>query len=172
MKKLTLFIFAGIVLSCNSGQTNATDAGKDTSSASTNYPYTIDHPDYWEMGSTANTMIALSSLKAWEEGKIDESLKYFGDSVHMEFDGLDKKMSNDSVKAMLGNAFNGFNSVHIKMNDWESVISKDKAEEWVTIWYSQHWETKAGVKDSAAIVNDFQMKDGKIIRLSEYTRKL
>jgi ketosteroid isomerase-like protein len=58
------------------------------------------------------------------------------------------------------------------MTDWESVISTDKKEEWVTVWYTQHWETKKGEKDSSAIINDMRLKDGKIIRLNEYTRKL
>jgi hypothetical protein len=57
------------------------------------------------------------------------------------------------------------------MYDWESVISKDKSEEWVTLWYSQKWETPKGAKDSTDVIDDLQLKNGKIIRLSEYTRK-
>jgi hypothetical protein len=58
------------------------------------------------------------------------------------------------------------------MDDWESVISKDKKDEWVTLWYRQKWEDNKGKSDSSDIVNDLKMKDGKIIRLDEYTRKL
>lgn len=68
--------------------------------------------------------------------------------------------------------WNSYKAVDIKMEDWESVISKDKSEEWVTIWYTEHWETKNGVKDSAAMVNDFKLSNGKIVKLDEYTRKL
>jgi len=103
---------------------------------------------------------------------MDESLKYFGDSIRVQFDGMDKKMSNDSLKAMLTNGWNSYKTVKERMEDWESVISKDKSEEWVTLWYTQSWETREGVKDSSAIINDLQIKDGKIIRLSEHTRKL
>ena len=46
----------------------------------------------------------------------------------------------------------------VKMNDWESVVSKDKKEEWLT--------------DSADFIDDLQPKDSKIIRLSEYTRTI
>ncbi len=35
------------------------------------------------------------------------------------------------------------------MEDWESVISKDKKEEWVTLWYSQKWEDMKGKTDSS-----------------------
>ena len=58
------------------------------------------------------------------------------------------------------------------MGDWESVISKDKKEEWVTLWYSQTWEDMNGKTDSLAVIDDLRLKDGKIIRLDEYTRKL
>ncbi|MDI3319254.1 hypothetical protein [Pinibacter soli] len=179
MKKLTFFFLTALACSCNNTQTTTKEAAKDSTSSTTastptsmNYPYTIEHPDNWEVGNTANTMTSLSALKAWEDGKLDESLKYFSDSVRLQFDGLDKKMSNDSLKVILTNARNMYKTIKVKMYDWESVISKDKSEEWVTLWYSQTWETPKGVKDSADIINDLQLKNGKITRLSEYTRKL
>ncbi|MEO6547979.1 MAG: hypothetical protein ABIN94_08255 [Ferruginibacter sp.] len=177
MKKLTLLFLAGIIFSCNNTDTASKDSMKDSTVTATtspvmDYPYTIEHPDNWEIGKTANTMIALKSLKAWEEGKMDEAIKYFGDSVWMQFDALDKKMANDSLKAMFTNGWNSYKTVKVKMNDFESVISKDKSEEWVTLWYTQSWETKQGVKDSSAVINDIQIKDGKIVRLAEHNRKL
>ncbi len=81
-------------------------------------------------------------------------------------------MTNDSLKVFLTNGWNSYKTVKIKMGDFESVISKDKSEEWVTLWYTQSWETKAGVKDSVSTINDLQIKDTKIVRLSEHTRKL
>jgi hypothetical protein len=177
MKKLTLFFLCGIAFACNSGSTTSTNTtsdstGTDTSTAAMNYPYTIDHPDYWQIGSSANTMTILSALKAWEQGNMDESVKYFADSVLIELDGPAAKISNDSLKAMFNAGKSSMKSVKIDMKDWESVISKDKKEEWVTIWYTQHEETNAGKVDSAAIIDDAQLKDGKIIRLAEYKRKL
>jgi hypothetical protein len=174
MKKLTLFFLCGIAFGCNSGSTTSTTtaAVTDTSTAAMNYPYTIKQPDNWETGSSANTMAVLSSLKAWEQGNMNEAVKYFGDSVSLEFDGPAVKMSNDSLKSMFTAAKNSMKNVKIDMRDWESVVSKDKQEEWVTIWYIQHEESNDGKIDSAAIINDAQFKDGKIIRLAEYKRKL
>ena len=103
---------------------------------------------------------------------MDEALKYFGDSILIKFDGLDKKISNDSLKAFFTDGWNTYKTVKEKMHDWESVVSKDKSEEWVTLWYTQSWETKAGVKDSSAVINDIKLKDGKIIQIDEYNRKL
>jgi len=68
MRKLTLLFLAGIACSCNNVETASKDATKDstvtaTTTTTMNYPYTIEHPDNWEKGSTANTMTALNCLK-------------------------------------------------------------------------------------------------------------
>lgn len=160
---LSIIFFSVSLTACN--EKKETPASVNTEP----YPYSIEHPDNWEVGSTANTMSALKALKAWEEGKMDESVKYFGDSVTVKFDGPDKKMSNDSLKAFFTGIWN--NSFKIKMQDFESVISKDKSSEWVTIWYRESWEAN-GVKDSSDVINNMKFKDGKIILLDNYTRKL
>ncbi|MEO8712187.1 MAG: hypothetical protein ABI405_08705, partial [Parafilimonas sp.] len=169
MKKNSfLFLTAIAFASCNSG--TATNDAMNDSSASTasattmNYPYTIDHPDYWNMGSNENTMVALSALKAFENGDVPGSVKYFGDSVQLQFDAMDTTLSNDALKTMFTNLRNGYKSMDVKMGDWESVISKDKTEEWVTVWYRQKWEDVKGNKDSSDYINDLKLKDGKIVR--------
>lgn len=176
MKRLILFFITGIAFSCNDNGTTTKEATKDSAAATTttkmNYPYTIEHPDYWDMGSSSNTMAVLTSVKAFQDGNVAECVKYFGDSVHLKFDGLDKKVSHDSLQAWLTKMRSDNKSMEVKMNDWESVVSKDKKEEWVTIWYRQKWEDMKGKKDSADFIDDLQMKDGKIVSLNEYTRKL
>jgi len=115
---------------------------------------------------------ALKALKAWELGKMDEAIQYFADTVQVQFDALDKKMPKDSLKKFLTAGWNYNKNVKIKVSDYESVESTDKTQEWVTMWYRQYTENKNGVKDSIEIVNDAQFKNGKMVRLDEYTRKL
>lgn len=173
MKKLIFLFLSFAFIACNNSNTETKTVAKDSANmAVTNYAYKIDHPDNWEIGSSSNTAIALNALKAWELGKVDESTKYFADSVKVQFDAFDKKMSNDSLKAILKNSRDNYKSITINMKDWESVISKDKSEEWVTLWYTQNWETNKGAKDSASVINDVRIQNGKIIWLSEYSRKL
>jgi hypothetical protein len=50
------------------------------------------------------------------------------------------------------------------------VISKDKKDEFVTIWYVQKSTDKKGKVDSLALINDMKIANGKIIELDEYTR--
>ncbi|MEP6926829.1 MAG: hypothetical protein ABI834_04295 [Ginsengibacter sp.] len=178
MKKFILFFLAGIAFnSCSDQKSESKDVVKDSTSVEPaavkmNYPYTIDHPDNWDMGSAENTMVALSGLKAYENGNIDDCVKYFGDSVRLEFDGLDTKVSRDSLKAMFTKSRAGLKSMQVKMDDWESVISKDKSEEYVSIWYKEIWEDTKGKKDSLAQMDDLRMKNGKIIGIDQKSRKL
>jgi hypothetical protein len=176
MTKLITILFAGIVFSScnNNGNTpneTTTDPAKEVSAVKVSYPYTIEHPDKWEIGSPENTMIVLNGLKAFENGNIAESMKYFGDSVYVSVDGFNTKVSNDSLKAMLTNQKEYLKGLEIKMHDWESVISKDKTDEFVSLWYKQKWEGPNGKKDSSDIMNDFKLKNGKVIEMYEYTRK-
>jgi len=173
---LLLFLGGALFTSCNNAGSRAAEASGDTTSNKVaaepmNYPYTIDHPDYWETGSPQNTMNALSSLKAWENNNLDECMKYFADSVHVQFDGLDQVVSNDSLRKLITPGPTTKNH-SIKMQDWESVISKDKKVEYVSAWYRQYSEGTDGKKDSIDVMNDLKMKDGKIIGLDEYRRKL
>lgn len=176
LKQLVLvFVSGALMMSCNNAGSSTKDATADTSAtavstATVNYPYTIDHPDYWEKGSTQNTLNALNALKAWENKDMDASMKYFADSVRVQFDGFDKKISNDSLRAMIAPPPGIDNTV--KMQDWESVISKDKKDEYVTVWYRQYTKNAKGEQDSVDVINDLKMKDGKIIGLDEYRRKL
>jgi hypothetical protein len=176
LKPLFLLFLGGVLFaSCKNAGKSSTETSMDSSSTTTkvqkmDYPYTITHPDYWETGSQQNTMNVLKALKAYENKNIDESLSYFGDSVRIAFDGIDKKVSKDTLKVLFSPDPKILKH-SIKMNDWESVISSDKKDEYVTIWYRQYTETAKG-KDSLDVVNDFKMKDGKIIELTEYQRKL
>ncbi len=178
MKKMFLFFLAGIIFSsCSNQATESKDVTKDSTSlkpeaVAMNYPYTIEHPDYWEIGSNENTMAALTALKAYEKGNIEECVSYFGDSVHLQFDGLDTKISKDSLKSMFTKSRAALKNMEVKMDDWESVISKDKNTEYVSLWYKELWEDTNGKKDSLVQMDDLQMKNGKIVSIDQKSRKL
>ncbi len=176
-KTLLILLSGGITItSCNNASTPANETTKDTSAIVVaqpmDYPYKIDKPDNWDMGSQQNTMNALKALKAWETRNYEESVKYFADSVQLRFDAYEKKVSNDTLKAIFNRDASNLKSAVVKMEDWESVISKDKKTEYVTLWYRQYTENNEGKKDSVDVINDIKMKDGKIIGLDEYRRKL
>lgn len=48
--------------------------------------------------------------------------------------------------------------------------SKDKKDEWVTLWYTEIVTDKTGKTDSLAMVNDIKVSKGKIVELNESVR--
>src|SRR5690606_6944567 len=179
MKKLILIFLGGFMFaSCNDAATTTSEtvsdsvSTKETVTQKADYPYRIEHPDYWETGSTNNTMQVLTAIKAYENGNVEETVKYFGDSVRLQFHNMDETVSNDSLKAMFTRTRNSIKNMSLIMQDWVSVISTDKKVEYVTLWYREHWEDMNGKKDSVDVVNDLKMKGGKVIELSQYEREL
>ncbi len=167
---LILCLVIYISTSCNNPAGKDTAKSDSSSGAKPAYAYTIKKPDNWEIGSSQNTALVLSSLKSFENNKIDESLSYFADSVHFRADYLDGKFSKDSLKAMFVSSWKEMSAMKIDMHDFESVISKDKKDEYVTLWYVQTTTDKKGKIDSVAVINDLKIANGKITELDEAIR--
>jgi hypothetical protein len=110
-------------------------------------------------------------VKAFENGNVDEAIIPFADSIYVAMDGLDAKISKDSLKSMLKGAWANLKSMKIVMDDYEAVVSKDKKTEFVTIWYKQFMTDKKGKIDSAVYVDDLKIENGKIAVLDEKGRK-
>ncbi|MEJ7674428.1 MAG: hypothetical protein WKF59_17465 [Chitinophagaceae bacterium] len=131
---------------------------------------TIEHPDNWEWGKRSNTQMVLKGLKAYENGNIEEAVKDFADSVKLEFDHFETKVSKDSLVALFKRSRSEAKSMTIKMEDFESVKSKDGKEEYVSLWYKQLWEDQKGNKASVVCMDDMKIENGKIALLSQKVR--
>lgn len=141
---------------------------------------TEETPDYpfqlkeaykdWQPGNKKNAWVVMKMLKAWETKNVSECASYFGDSVRLQLDYFEKVVKHDSLPAMLEESLADFASVKIQMDDWESVISKDQKEEWVTLWYKQSWVDKKGKADSLVITDDAKIVNGKIVVFDEKIR--
>ena len=103
IKQLLMLLIGGALLTaCNNAGTSSDNASKDAAPVTANeqkmdYPYSIEHPDNWQTGSQQNTLNVLKALKSWENKNMDESITYFGDSVEVAFDGIDKKVSRKNL---------------------------------------------------------------------------
>ncbi|SHN12235.1 nuclear transport factor 2 family protein [Chitinophaga sp. CF418] len=167
-----------LVTACNNPGKKAESMSGDSSKATmesssdeANYPYTLDKPyKNWKPGDKKHTQTVLKMLKAWETKNAAECASYFGDSLELALDYYHKVVPHDSLITMLEHSWADFASVNIKMDDWESVISDDKKDEWVTVWYKQTWTDKKGKMDSMAVVDDAKIKDGKIVIFDEKIR--
>ena len=176
MKKTLLFAFVALfAFGCNSGENkadtkSADSTGKPVASADTkyDYPYTLgrEYQD-WQAGDQQHAVNALKSLKAFETNNIPECVGYFGDSVEVSFDYMRMKLPHDSLAKNFTMWRNEYTNLTIKMEDWESVISKDKKSEWVTMWYKQIMTDKKGKTDSLEVIDDCKFVNGKIVVLDE-----
>lgn len=175
MRKLFFIPLLGLfIISCNDKTDNAsassTDSAKtvSTSSGDIVYPYTPSEPyREWQPGDQQHVVTVMKSLKAFETGDTDAAAAAFGDTVDLRFDYLHARLSNDSLKKFFANERANYTSMTIKMSDWESVISKDKKTEYVTLWYRQIWTDKNGKTDSLAVIDDAKIVNGKIVELDE-----
>lgn len=152
------------------GDNKSSDTTKMANASSTkyDYPYTLDHPYAdWQPGDKQHAVNVMKSLKAFENGDIPAAVSYFGDSVDVRFDGYRAKLSKDSLLKMFTKDRGEISAMQIKMGDWESVISTDKSEEYVTLWYKQIMTDKKGKTDSLAVVDDIKIENGKIVELDE-----
>lgn len=165
-----------LLIACNNstGSKETKEAATEPASAEKiDYAYMPSGhaPDNWDMGDQKNIALVLKSLKGFETGNIDEALAAFADSVWWSSDYFDQKISKDSLRAMFTEGWKNMTSVKIVMNDYESVISKDKKDEWVTLWYKQIVTDKKGKVDSISVVDDAKIENGKITVLDEKSRK-
>jgi hypothetical protein len=165
---ILIFASSTILVACghnNDGTRSADDSGTP------GYAYTIPHPDQWEWGDKNNIKIALNSLKAYENGNISAALKDYADTVAVQMDGFDGTLTKDSLTELFLRERNTIKRMAIKMNDFESVKSKDGKNEYVSLWYKQLWEDKNGKVDSVECMDDLAFKNGKIALINEKVRR-
>jgi hypothetical protein len=175
---LLLASMAVVITSCSNQPAASTATATPAADTSTvtekiDYAYTPSNhaPDNWDRGDQKNVALVLKSLKAFADGKVDESLQSFADSVYWVSDEGEGKYSKDQIKKMFTDGWSKMSSIKIMMEDYESVVSKDKKDNFVSLWYKQITTTKSGKIDSVYHMDDLKIDNGKIVLLDEKTRK-
>ncbi|MBS4073193.1 MAG: nuclear transport factor 2 family protein [Algoriphagus sp.] len=163
-KGVAMTLMAALIFGCKNAEEKKEVASNVT------YPYSLEKPDNWDIGSKENTLLVMNALKAFEDNKVEDCLSYFADTVRWRADYMDQTLSKDSLRVAMTNLRNSIQAVQVKMGDFESVISKDKKDEWVTLWYTEIVTDKTGKTDSLAMVNDIKVANGKIVELNESIR--
>ncbi len=175
MKQVLLMACTVFLLAACNNETK--DAPKEVSenaatAAAVTLPYTPEKPyRNWQMGSEQNTLLAMTALKSWENKDYAGLTATLGDSVEIRVDGYNAKLSRDSAESFFKTARENYAEVTITMYDWESVISADKKDEYVTMWYKQSWTDNKGQKDSVNVVDDCKIANGKLIELDEKVQR-
>lgn len=176
MKILYLACIAAVLaVSCQEAKTkteNLQEVKETQVPAASEFAYSINQPvDNWSPGDLKHVVTVLKALKAFETGDVEGSMADFADSILFEFDGFEAKLSKDSAIRMMKAQRDLFSNIKIEMADWESVISKDKKTEIVSLWYKQIVTDKNGKVDSVEMMNDLRIENGKIASLNEKGRR-
>ncbi|MCQ6958457.1 hypothetical protein [Mucilaginibacter aquariorum] len=170
MKKIHLLLLAPLlIVACQSKPT--ADSSAEKSDTVLNLPYALKVDRKWEINpDQGNLQTALSAMKAFEKADSNAMKNILGDTVQVFYEGGEfKGKKSDFLQAVMHEA-GMYKNLQISMDDWESVISKDKSEEWVSLWYKQKWQNEKGKTDSLQMYNDIQLKNGKLIKWVDYSR--
>ena len=171
---LLLLGFAAITSACNnSKETTSTETNTETTTkqtaTTTNLPYTKNSKYNWEFNpDQKNEAIVLNVFKAMEQLDHQTIGKFTADSIVSNIDGVKFKGTREQIMQLNKDFFATLKTLNVVPTDWRSVISKDKSEEWVSVWFTQHWEDQKGQHDSVNVFNDIKLKDGKITAWNEY----
>lgn len=131
-------------------------------------PYPLQKPyKEWQIGSHQNVVNAMAGLKAFADKDLPALEAVLGDSLEVSFDYMNEKMNKDSAMKMFTKMRGTYGEIKVVMYDYVPVISADKNDEWVTMWYKQIWQDSKGKWDSVNVVDDCKMKNGKMIQLDE-----
>lgn len=168
---IVLFCLVLAFVSCNNEtkEKAATEpATTDGAAADVKLPFELAAPyRNWQMGSTENVAAAMAGLKAFVDNDFTALAAATGDSITLDFDNFQTRISRDSAMKFFTEARKMYNDIKITMYDYVSVISADKKAEWVTLWYKQVWKNEKGVADSLNVVNDIRLENGKMVELDE-----
>ena len=171
-----LLCSAAFLFACNDSDTKTAyetkaDDTKVAAMSTNDLAYPVKDWDDWQPGSMDNLKMALQSLKDFENGNIDASLKYFADSIELKFDEMEGKFPKDSVAKMFKADRGNMKTMQIDMDDYETVKSKDGKKEYVSMWYNQKWQDEKGAWDSVFCMDDLKIEQGKIVSIDEKRRK-
>jgi hypothetical protein len=173
MKQFIVIFCLGVALaSCNNAATDKKESGttavKSESATGVKLPFPLMTPyKNWQTGSNENVVAAMGALKAFVDSDFTGLAALTGDTLDVRFDYYHAKLTRDSAIKMFINQRTMYKDLTITMYDYESVISEDKKDEYVTLWYKQAWKNDKGVADSLGIIDDCKMKNGKMIELDE-----
>ena len=173
MKQMILIICLAVAMaSCNNAGTKQSGSDSTATTVKTSskvtLPFTLDRPyRNWQTGSDENVAVAMGGLKAYIDKDFTALGAAIGDSLNVRFDYYHASLSRDSAVKMFTAQRAMSGDIIITMYDYESVISEDKKDEYVTLWYKQNWKNEKGIADSLSVIDDCKMKNGKMIELDE-----
>ena len=174
MKKFFFFLLlATSIVACNNApiEPDPNEAKKESAeSENVSMPYNVPNAPDWEKGNIENVAIAMRALKAYETADLNAMQQLMADSIEFHTDNFSFEGTRDSLIQMMKMGRDRYDSMAITMHDYESVKSKKRGEEWVSLWYTK---TQRGeTVDSFFVMDDMKIVGGKVAEVDSKTRRL
>ena len=168
MKYLLLLTIVGLLFfSCRDSHSvrfEKTDATK------LNYPFRPGYSINWQPGDEKNALIVLNSLKKYTAGDIKGAFENYADTVTFLGDNFYFKGKKDSLIKIFARERGKYASLTEDFASWITVYYPDKKCNWVSVWFTEKWTDKKGIKDSMFFADVVQVQNGKIIQYNENVR--
>jgi hypothetical protein len=177
MKKILLpLLAAAFLFSCNANNTTAVKGAADSTATTKaeplNLPFNVAKTPDWEMGDPAHVATAMNTLKAFVDNDMTAIRQYLADSVEFYSDNISFKGTKDSLVKFFVTMRGKLDTIDINMQDYESVKSKARGEEWVSMWYVEADQAKNGTRDSSMVMDDIKIVNGKVAIIDSKGRRL
>src|SRR5690349_16256687 len=123
---LPLLLFA-----CRSEEKKEPESKTASASTEVAAPYIATYSSKFEMGDAKHSEAILGTWKAWDDGDLKNSRKYFADTMHFYMrDGSEMHGATDSVMKGAQEFRNLFSSVKSRVHAYLPVKSTDKNNNW------------------------------------------
>lgn len=175
MKKFFFFLLlASSLVACNNApiEQDPEEAKRDSleNAQRTSMPYNVPNQPDWERGNIENVAIAMRALKAYETADLNAMQQLMADSIEFHTDNFSFEGTRDSLIQMMKMGRDRYDSMTITMHDYESVKSKKRGEEWVSLWYTK---TQRGeTVDSLFVMDDMKIVGGKVAEVDSKSRRI
>ena len=176
MKIVTLMLFSlGLFAACKQEEKKVEDPGAISLRAEgkkLDLPYQLTRIPDWEMGDDNNIPIAMNVIKCYEAKDFVSLSNYLADTVIFSSAVGDFRGSKKEAVKFLKDLRDKRLEVTIEMNDYESVKSKTRNEEWVSLWYTETITDRTGKVDSAQVMDDYKIVKGKVALVDSKIRRM
>jgi hypothetical protein len=163
-----------VIVGCHSEDKKPAESKTASAESPATAPYTATYSSKFEMGDNKHAEAILGAWKAWDDGDLKPSRKYFADTMHFYMrDGSEAHGATDSVMVGAQAYRSSFSSVKSTVHAYLPLKSTDKNENWVCVWGTEVTTDKQGKTDSVGLQETWRFnKDGKIDLLYQFGRAL
>ena len=182
MKKILLLSTGCLfIFSCTNNADKTASASSDTTKVAASstttpvveYPFTATYSSQLELGDPNNSKKVLEIYKDYDNGNLLAHKEYFADSVEFDMaNGVNVKGTRDSILGIAQKERSNMKAVEDKIMSFIPSHSKDKGDNWVSVWTKEIDTHKDGKMDSTYLNENWLLdKNGKISYMFQLSAK-